>query len=66
MDLGGDFFFAGHREVANLLVSEANRNEVPLLLVEPDSRPWRRHLRFSVRGPIVLTLIIGGWLGSKS
>ena len=27
------------------------------------SRPWRRFLRFSVRGMIVLVLVIGGWLG---
>jgi hypothetical protein len=27
------------------------------------SRPWRRFLRFSVRGLIVLVLVIGGWLG---
>jgi hypothetical protein len=27
------------------------------------SRPWRRYLRFSVRGLIVLVLLIGGWLG---
>jgi hypothetical protein len=26
-------------------------------------RPWRRHLRFSVRGLIVLVLVTGGWLG---
>ena len=25
--------------------------------------PWRRFLRFSVRGMIVLVLVIGGWLG---
>ena len=30
---------------------------------EPISRPWRRFLRFSVRGLIVLVLVIGGWLG---
>jgi hypothetical protein len=27
------------------------------------SRPWRRFLRFSVRGLIVIVLVIGGWLG---
>jgi len=27
------------------------------------SRPWRRYLRFSVRGLIVLVLLIGLWLG---
>ena len=27
------------------------------------SHPWRRFLRFSVRGMIVLVLVIGGWLG---
>jgi internalin A len=32
-------------------------------LTEPVSRPWRRFLRFSVRGMIVLVLVIGGWLG---
>ena len=26
------------------------------------SHPWRRFLRFSVRGMIVLVLVIGGWL----
>ena len=31
--------------------------------LEPVSRPWRRYLRFSVRGLIVLVLVIGGWLG---
>ena len=30
---------------------------------EPISRPWRRSLRFSVRGMIVVVLVIGGWLG---
>ena len=30
---------------------------------KPISRPWRRFLRFSVRGLIVLVLVIGGWLG---
>ena len=29
----------------------------------PISRPWRRFLRFSVRGPVVLVLVIGGGLG---
>jgi internalin A len=29
----------------------------------PVSRPWRRFLRFSVRGLIVLVLVIGVWLG---
>jgi len=33
------------------------------MLAEPASRPWRRYLRFSVRGLIVLVLVIGGWLG---
>ena len=30
---------------------------------KPASRPWRRFLRFSVRGMIVLVLVVGGWLG---
>ena len=30
---------------------------------EPVSRPWRRFLRFSVRGMIVVVLLVGGWLG---
>ena len=30
---------------------------------KPASRPWRRFLRFSVRGMIVLVLIVGAWLG---
>ena len=30
---------------------------------KPASRPWLRFLRFSVRGMIVLVLVIGGWLG---
>ena len=30
---------------------------------DPVSRPWRRFLRFSVRGLIVLVLVIGGGLG---
>jgi hypothetical protein len=30
---------------------------------KPVSRPWRRFLRFSVRGKIVAVLLIGGWLG---
>jgi Leucine Rich repeat len=30
---------------------------------KPASRPWRRFLRFSLRGMIVLVLVIGGWLG---
>ena len=27
------------------------------------SRPWRRFLRFSVRGMIVVVLLIGVWMG---
>jgi hypothetical protein len=30
---------------------------------KPVSRPWRRFLRFSVRGLIVVVLLVGGWLG---
>ena len=30
---------------------------------KPVSRPWRRFLRFSVRGMIVVVLVIGVWLG---
>ena len=30
---------------------------------KPVSRPWRRFLRFSVRGMIVIVLLVGGWLG---
>ena len=30
---------------------------------KPISRPWRRFLRFSVRGMIVIVLVVGGWLG---
>ena len=30
---------------------------------KPVCRPWRRFLRLSVRGLIVLVLVIGGWLG---
>ncbi len=30
---------------------------------KPITRPWRRFLRFSVRGMIALVLLIGGWLG---
>jgi Leucine Rich repeat len=29
----------------------------------PISRPWRRYLRFSVRGLIVVVLLVGCWLG---
>ena len=32
--------------------------------VKPHSRPWRRFLRFSVRGTIGLILLVGAWLGS--
>jgi hypothetical protein len=32
-------------------------------LAKPVSRPWRRFLRFSVRGMIVVVLVIGVWLG---
>ena len=31
--------------------------------LNPVSHPWRRFLRFSVRGLIVAVLLIGGWLG---
>jgi hypothetical protein len=31
--------------------------------IKPLSRPWRRFLRFSVRGLIVFVLVIGVWLG---
>ncbi len=30
---------------------------------KPNSRPWRRYLRFSVRGMLVLVLVIGAGLG---
>ena len=30
---------------------------------KPVSRPWRKLLRFSVRGMIVVVLLVGGWLG---
>ncbi len=30
---------------------------------KPVSRPWRTYLRFSVRGLIVIVMVIGGWLG---
>ena len=30
---------------------------------KPVSCPWRRYLRFSVRGLVVVVLLIGGWLG---
>src|SRR5262245_46876506 len=30
---------------------------------KPVSHPWRRYLRFSVRGLIVVVLVIGIWLG---
>src|SRR5271167_2173291 len=33
------------------------------MLSGPASRPWRRFLRFSVRGLIVVVLVIGAWLG---
>jgi hypothetical protein len=33
------------------------------MLAGPVSRPWRRYLRFSVRGLIVLVLVIGAGLG---
>ena len=36
---------------------------VVTVLAQPASRPWRRYLRFSVRGLIVLVLVIGVWLG---
>ena len=35
----------------------------PTMSAEPVSRPWRRFLRFSVRGLIIIVLVIGGWLG---
>ncbi len=33
------------------------------MLAQREVCPWRRYLRFSVRGLIVLVLVIGGWLG---
>jgi len=30
---------------------------------DPLSRPWRRYPSFSVRGLVVLVLVIGAWLG---
>ena len=29
----------------------------------PVARPWRKCLRFSVRGLIVVVLLVGGWFG---
>jgi internalin A len=37
--------------------------KVASMPVSPISRPWRRFLRFSVRGLIVLVIVIGVWLG---
>ena len=36
---------------------------VPSMSVRPDSRPWGSYLRFSMRGLIVLVLLIGAELG---
>jgi hypothetical protein len=36
---------------------------MPTNLTNPVSRPGRRFLRFSVRGTIVVVLLVGGWLG---
>ena len=39
------------------------------MAVDPVSRPWRRFLRFSVRGLIVIVLLIGvglGWIGHSA
>jgi internalin A len=33
------------------------------MLAKPVSRPWRRFLRVSVRGLIVVVLLVGGWSG---
>jgi hypothetical protein len=36
---------------------------MPTNPAKTDSRPWRRFLRFSVRGMIVVVLVIAAWLG---
>jgi hypothetical protein len=37
--------------------------KVAAMSAVPISRPWRRFVRFSVRGMIVVVLLVGGWLG---
>jgi internalin A len=46
-------------------VTSTRRSHEPAMIDQsrPLSRPWRRFLRFSVRGLIVLVLVIGVWLG---
>ena len=45
-----------------------NIEERRTMLAEPNSQPWRRFIRFSLRGLIVFVLVIGiaiGWLVSE-
>ena len=35
----------------------------PNVTFKPGPGPWRRYVRFSLRGLIVLVLLFGGWLG---
>ena len=51
---------------ANQLEMLPNPGKRPTMPAEPVPRPWRRYLRFSVRGIIVVVLVVGGWLGCLS
>ena len=48
---------------ANHLQKRPQSQRVAAMPAVPVARPWRRFLRFSVRGLIVLVLVIGVWLG---
>ena len=41
----------------------ASAREAQVMLSESTRRPWRRHVRFSMRGLILFVLVIGGGLG---
>jgi hypothetical protein len=40
-----------------------DRDSARGICTRPPLSPWRRYLRFSVRGLIVVVLVFGGWLG---
>ena len=60
----GNWFIGMIRfEGVRYLQTVPNPKRVVTMPAGPASRPWRRYLRLSVRGLIVLVLVIGVWLG---
>ena len=49
---------------AGRLTPADSANSIRRMATKPAVRPWRRHLRVSVRALLVFVLLVGAWLGS--